>query len=274
MTAGAAQPNALLQPTFHNGVLGGRPVVTFGGDASNQSLRVMASTTNQATYGDLAIGPAGITYFAVIRVTQSTVGVLFGDDNAICDFPVSTSQVSLGRHDGHYFSGRVTVPGDYTVFLRLAGTFSNINPSAPNLTTLYTNGVPSPTTSDINSALPIADLGLNIGADITDNTSRPHFGGDLAEMIIYNRMLSTNELRQVDAYLQNKYFSSLSIQISQVRLCWGSLSNRLYQVQYQSALTSNNWMNLGAPITGSGATDCATDSVTDERRVYRVLLLP
>src|SRR5262245_20248589 len=37
----------------------------------------------------------------------------------------------------------------------------------------------------------------------------------------------------------------LSIRCSQVELCCPSRTNRTYQVQYKSALTTNNWVNLG-----------------------------
>jgi len=63
----------------------------------------------------------------------------------------------------------------------------------------------------------------------------------------------------------------LTIQVSSVDLCWNSPTNFIYQLQYRSALTTNNWVNFGAPIPGNGTNTCVTDSVQgSEKRFYRV----
>jgi len=62
-----------------------------------------------------------------------------------------------------------------------------------------------------------------------------------------------------------------SIRVSFVDICWAGTSNWLYQVQYASVLTSNQWFNLGAPVAGNGS-NCVTEAVTAvERRFYRVV---
>lgn len=63
---------------------------------------------------------------------------------------------------------------------------------------------------------------------------------------------------------------------SQVDICWGSRSNRAYQVQFRSALTSTSWTNLGSPVQGTGTNNCVTDSITPSRsqRFYRVQEMP
>ena len=66
----------------------------------------------------------------------------------------------------------------------------------------------------------------------------------------------------------------LTIEVSQVRICWDSVTNKQYQVQYRSALTTNAWVDLGVPFPGNGTTNCINESVTDPRRFYRVCLLP
>ncbi len=67
-----------------------------------------------------------------------------------------------------------------------------------------------------------------------------------------------------------------TIRVSEVEVCWNAASNRVYQVQYRSALTSNAWNNLGSPIAGSGATACITNKVLtgETQRFFRVLPLP
>lgn len=67
----------------------------------------------------------------------------------------------------------------------------------------------------------------------------------------------------------------LAIEVSQVRVCWSSETNTLYQVQYRSDLTSNLWTDLGAALPGTGTTICILDAVLgQERRFYRVVETP
>ncbi len=65
-----------------------------------------------------------------------------------------------------------------------------------------------------------------------------------------------------------------SIRVSQIEVCWLSCTNRMYQVQYRSELTTNAWVNFGAPLTGADTTNCVTDAISSPRRFYRVVLLP
>jgi len=63
----------------------------------------------------------------------------------------------------------------------------------------------------------------------------------------------------------------VTIHVSAVEVCWNSKTNRSYQVQYQSALTSNAWVNLGGIIPGNGSTNCMTDTTSAaEKRFYQV----
>lgn len=65
-----------------------------------------------------------------------------------------------------------------------------------------------------------------------------------------------------------------AIRVSCVEICWPGLSNRVYQIQYSSMLTSNHWINLGLPVQGTG-TNCLTEVVGGaERRFYRVIDSP
>ena len=66
-----------------------------------------------------------------------------------------------------------------------------------------------------------------------------------------------------------------SIRFSQVEICWDSLSNGTYQVQYSTNLSSSNWFDLGAAVSGSGAIICTNDSILSGQtlRFYRVISL-
>jgi hypothetical protein len=66
----------------------------------------------------------------------------------------------------------------------------------------------------------------------------------------------------------------LTIRASQVELCWNSISNLTYQVQYRSDLTTNLWTSLVNCVQGNGATSCIFDPVVvgQPQRFYRVAL--
>ncbi len=67
---------------------------------------------------------------------------------------------------------------------------------------------------------------------------------------------------------------SLSIRLSEVELCWQSISNRLYGVEYRSDLTTNIWVPLYTNIVGNAGTTCVYDKITSgtPQRYYRVVL--
>jgi hypothetical protein len=65
---------------------------------------------------------------------------------------------------------------------------------------------------------------------------------------------------------------TVSDTVSCIDVCWDSISNRVYQVQYRSELTTNQWSNLGGWLSGNGSTKCITDMISGEhRRFYRVV---
>ena len=65
----------------------------------------------------------------------------------------------------------------------------------------------------------------------------------------------------------------LSIECSHVRVCWDSQTNRQYQLQFRSTATSD-WIDLGAPIPGTGAKECRVQEITETQRLFRVVTLP
>jgi hypothetical protein len=66
----------------------------------------------------------------------------------------------------------------------------------------------------------------------------------------------------------------LTIRTSQVEVCWNSISNLTYQVQYRSDLTSNVWTSLVDCVRSIGSTSCIFDPVVvgQPQRFYRVVL--
>jgi uncharacterized repeat protein (TIGR03803 family) len=54
---------------------------------------------------------------------------------------------------------------------------------------------------------------------------------------------------------------------------WSAVSNASYQVQYNTDLSSTNWLNLGSSVTASNTILSASDSMTNARCFYRIKLL-
>jgi uncharacterized repeat protein (TIGR03803 family) len=57
-----------------------------------------------------------------------------------------------------------------------------------------------------------------------------------------------------------------------LNLTWNTKVGASYQLQYNSDLSSTNWINMGGVLTATGATLSRTDSSTNAQRFYRVVL--
>ena len=66
----------------------------------------------------------------------------------------------------------------------------------------------------------------------------------------------------------------VTARVSQVEVCWNSISNLTYQVQYCSELTTNVWTPLVDCVRSVGSTSCIFDPVVvgQPQRFYRVSL--
>jgi hypothetical protein len=135
-------------------------------------------------------------------------------------------------------------------------------------TRLYVNGVCVAT----NSPIRVSPDGDNTRLGCQFDPWGEFFHGNLDEVWVYDGALTAAEVAQLAAV--KPHSPNLSIEVSQVRLCWPSQTNVTYQVQYRSPLTMNEWTELGAPTPGSGATECVFDEVVGPCRYYRVVALP
>ena len=60
-----------------------------------------------------------------------------------------------------------------------------------------------------------------------------------------------------------------------LNLTWSTEAGGTYQLQFNSALNSNNWNKLGTNVTATRATLTTTDSPTIvPQRFYRLVLIP
>jgi hypothetical protein len=128
---------------------------------------------------------------------------------------------------------------------------------------LFVNGVLVGSAPDNGKPLtpPIVNLGRN------PNHGQQGLVGKIDDFRIYDRALTSPDVSKL--YRE----PGLNIAFSQIRLCWDSQPNKAYQIQYQTALTTNQWLNLGGPIPGDGSTKCVTDNIVGPQRFYRVIIV-
>ena len=70
-------------------------------------------------------------------------------------------------------------------------------------------------------------------------------------------------------------FQAVALTNNTLSLTWSTEAGGTYQLQYNSDLTSSNWINLGPPIAATGATLDTPESVTNgPQRFYRLMLAP
>jgi hypothetical protein len=70
-------------------------------------------------------------------------------------------------------------------------------------------------------------------------------------------------------------FQAVTLTNGTLSLTWSTEAGGMYQLKYNSDLTSTHWTNLGTPIPATAATLTATDSLTNgPQRFYRLLLQP
>jgi uncharacterized repeat protein (TIGR03803 family) len=70
-------------------------------------------------------------------------------------------------------------------------------------------------------------------------------------------------------------FQAVTLTNKTLILTFSTEAGGMYQLQYNSDLTSTDWTNLGSPIPATGATLTATDSLTTTpQRFYRLVLAP
>jgi hypothetical protein len=69
-------------------------------------------------------------------------------------------------------------------------------------------------------------------------------------------------------------FQAVTLTNNALSLSWSTEAGGTYQLQYNSDLSSSDWVNLSSPVTATGPTLTTTDSITNgPQRFYRLVLL-
>lgn len=180
----ATQGTAAAQPTFRTGQINGLPVVRF--DGVDDVLLSNASTSHTETTIFSVIKPTSTVGDRSIRVASGSGGIT----STIRDGkPRMGSQDLVSLHTS-------TTTVSTTAFQVLACSYSD----STNTVAFHRNGTADGSSTAV-TASPTAGRTTRIGAEPAGG----YLVGDIAELIVYSRVLTSSERAEVHSYLQDKY---------------------------------------------------------------------
>lgn len=204
----ATQPSSLVQPLYRTGIVNGLPVVRFDGVGSRLTLGTAGfkAITNNAT---------GISVFCYVNLTTAGGSVtrqILGISEGVAG---NTPRMKFGQRfstfDRWAVSGRrldadtqQNVLGNATQsgFQRITTIVDWANSNAD----VYRNGASEASTTawfvDGNTSATDA-INSHVGAK--DDGTGEWWLGDIAELFVYNRAVSTSEQAALESYLLQKY---------------------------------------------------------------------
>lgn len=200
-SANASQATGSLQPTFHNGVLNGKPVVRF--DGANDELNIFAGAT--------LLGSA-YTTFAVFNLSSIPITGVNGYDNpAIWMNPSGDEGMSFKNPLGTPMVMSYSYPGTPAQSINTGQFTLAVAKLSGGVASIQSAGAGSGNEGTVTSAPGggvVGGASLLIGMNYQHNYG---FNGDIAEVLIYDRALTTLEITAVNTYLDNKYALGLGL---------------------------------------------------------------
>lgn len=203
----ATQVSPSLRPTFKTGIIHGKPVLRFDGandflsltadiGTSDFSVFVVAALKSspvvQTNYAPFFVLPYGTNYgcqmVARMNAASTNWGACSGQENA---FPF-----------GNKTAGEDLVANVFNIL--------NMSSSFGTGTTLYRNGVFKAYHGSGALGVPSIGVGGN-SAGCADNQLSTCVNADFAEVIVFNRILTTPERNGVVGFLHNKYGIAVTV---------------------------------------------------------------
>jgi len=85
----------------------------------------------------------------------------------------------------------------------------------------------------------------------------------------------TSSVAVLTVILPPPAFQTVTANNGAIQFSWSAVAGQSYQLQYNTDLTTTNWINLGAPITATNGVITMSDLTSvDPQRFYQVILLP
>jgi hypothetical protein len=225
----ASQSNENQQPLIVTGVLGGKPVVRFDGvrDANNGDMLNFSGLDlnggNQVTVAIVSANTRNVRNedsLGMIAQGQSgkSEGGGHGDWHSVfyiaenCDWGMLSVNPLQGCVNVRIGTGQVEHPWRYERPTSLGNAFSRtlVMKNAEN-EYIYVDGEMKKQVSDKLPQIKCLDAGKQWLGRGPWQHPEEFFPGDIAEIICYNRALSSTEVTTVDTYLKNKYFPETRI---------------------------------------------------------------
>lgn len=206
-------------------------------------------------YAGLAQASNGVLYGSTLNGGTDGVGTIF---KITTNGAYSTLYSFTGGDDGGYPYGTLLLARNGAFY----GTTSYGTNSAGSVFKITTNGAVTALysfTGGNDGASPQAGLVQGADGSLYGTT----FGGGAGSAGTVFRITIAPA------------FKTLTLTNHILNLTWSAEAGSKYQLQYNSDLSPGNWINLGSPLTATGATLSATDPLANNpRRFYRVVLLP
>ncbi len=202
-----------IEPTFQTSEINFNPVVNFTdpGSTNNSYFRtddsfMVPANTNQIDF----------TLISVFKTGQAS-----GTANDNVNSPVLISSRSgsgldnaIGMDNGTIW---VNADSDAAFEAETASTYNNniphiaigVRDDDPGDLTIYVDAAESATASGITTDLDNADGGFGIGNHFTTDIEA-QYAGDIAETIVYNQILDSDQRNRVESYLAIKYGITLN----------------------------------------------------------------
>ncbi|MDO7877299.1 FG-GAP-like repeat-containing protein [Hymenobacter sp. ASUV-10] len=250
----AIQSGSAQRPALVATGLGNKPTLRFDGADD-----VLSLTSNvDLTSGGLSIFVVGRNavrknYNGIFRVASALTGNAAGIE-------IYWQAGSSGSGNAEYTANRSSSGSGYTNYLESA----NAGPAAPapyiyGMAAAGTtsrgqalNGTTSSTNGGSGSYLPAVSSPAWLGVGYA-GTSNVYLNGDLSEVIIYNREVTTAEQTQIETYLSNKY--NIATAANPTPLTSGSPVSsglRLHLAADQGLTSSGGTVTAWADLSGNG----------------------
>ena len=178
-----SQSNSVLQPTFVTNDSNGKPALRFTGNTTLSSSSSVLGISRDMT---------------IVTVAMTTTATPSGEDAILLGFEPNArglgykSSKQYFEAGGYVTTGAASPPAN--VFVGEMATLTAPVSNASNIT-YYRNGSQTSGPSVVGGI-------TNPNAGITAGLS---WHGDIAEVLVYDRLLSPTELQQIGVYLANKY---------------------------------------------------------------------
>jgi hypothetical protein len=182
----ASQPNSSYRPTLQSGIINSQPVIRFNGSSSKMTLPPSATLGIQNNPYEMFIVAKSVSSDVQFLIAGGTTEQFEYHLNGVGArfIPITSTYLDLGMAgnytDGnaHVFSARASSSGGAVRVDGIDGGSSSSNILSSNSSNLL--------------------LGVRIDGMFP-------FNGDIAEVIIYNTVLSTEDRNSVEQYLAGRY---------------------------------------------------------------------